>query len=135
MVSECLGKAASGTGRLNAAALASTGGARFNAAAAPPLAGSASFFVGRERISRGPSASESPGRLGHAGGGSAAGGPACCGGFWVGGGGGAGRGVTFLAPVTAGRGGALTAGWGCGAVRLTGRPAPWLTTTTEMFWT
>ncbi|HKA10360.1 MAG TPA: hypothetical protein VKI99_07810 [Candidatus Dormibacteraeota bacterium] len=55
--------------------------------------------------------------------------PVCCGGSCAGGGGGAALGVTFLALAAAGRGGAFGAG------RLTGFPVPWLTTTTEMFWT
>src|SRR5262249_10941331 len=110
--SEGLGTAAAGSGRLKAAALASIDGATFN--------GSASFFIGRECISRGPRASESPGRLGSTGGASAAGGPVCGGESWAGGGGCAALGVTFFALVSAGRGCALTVGGVGGAAR----PAP-----------
>ena len=52
-LSEGLGIAAAGKGRVNAAALASTGGARFKGAPAPPLAGATSLVEGLECISRG----------------------------------------------------------------------------------
>jgi hypothetical protein len=57
VVSAGLGTAAAGSGRLKAAALASTGGAMFNGAAALPLVGATSFFMGLECMSRGARAS------------------------------------------------------------------------------
>src|SRR5215472_8554258 len=48
---------AAASGRLNAAALASTAGAGFDCSAAPPPAGATSFFMGRKRTSRGARAS------------------------------------------------------------------------------